>query len=279
MEVSWFKTLWGAVGADAPHATFTTAIPAIAREGWDGVVYALIAEQFEPTIGDVHELAELCAAHGIDLAVMVHTWGRRLGEHLADLDRVLQVGSSVRPHHIICHGGLDAFSAGDRTKFFREAIAREASLGVAIAHETHRHRPLFTPWAAREILDEFPQLHLAIDLSHWVLVAERLLDAEDDVVRTCARRAIHVDARLGYEEGPQVPDPSDPAWASHREWFDARWLEIVREAAAAGRDELVIVPEYGPPPYLRTQPHSGEPVADLWSTCRSERDRLRAVLR
>jgi hypothetical protein len=184
----------------------------------------------------------------------------------------------VRPHHIICHSGLDSFSDADRRTFFTEVLAREHALDVPIAHETHRHRPLFTPWAARDVLAAHPDLNLVIDLSHWVVVAERLLDDEDDIIRACAARAIHLDARIGYEEGPQVPDPSDPAWDTQRAAFDRWWQLVVAEAAASGREELVVVPEYGAPPYLHTVPHSGEPVADLWSVCLAERERLRKVL-
>jgi hypothetical protein len=278
VRLRWYKTLWGAVGAGAPHATFAEAVPAIAAEGWDGVAHAMIAEQYEPSIGSLPELADRCAEHGLGLAVMVHTWGKTLATHLDELDAVLRRSAAVRPHHIICQGGLDSFGPADRTHFLRESLAREAELGVPIAHETHRHRPLFTPWATRDVLAEFPDLQLVIDLSHWVVVAERLLDDEDDIIRACARRAIHLDARIGYEEGPQVPDPSDPAWKDQRRAFDRWWQLIVAEAAATGRDELVVVPEYGAPPYLHTVPHRGDPVADLWTVCRAERDRLVPLL-
>jgi hypothetical protein len=89
MEHRWFKTLWGAVGAGAPCATFADVVPAVAAEQWDGVVYAAVAEQFDPTIGTLEELADRCAEHDLALAVMVHTWGRSLADHLADLDAVL----------------------------------------------------------------------------------------------------------------------------------------------------------------------------------------------
>jgi hypothetical protein len=38
----------------------------------------------------------------------------------------------------------------------------------------------------------------------------------------------------------------------------------------------VVVPEYGPPPYLPTIPYTGAPVADLWAICEWARERLRA---
>lgn len=271
-----FKTMWGAIGAGSPYPTMAEALPAIAAEGWAGVVYAPVAEQFDPDAGTLEELADRCASFGLELVVMVHTWGRTLDDHRRGLDAAVARAVAVRPRHLVGQVGLDAFGPDERSTFFRHALDVEAACGVTIAHETHRMRPLFTPWATRDVLAEFPELSLALDLSHWVVVAERLLDDIDDLVETCASRALHLDARIGYEESPQVPDPDDPRWAQHVAWFDRQWQRVAAGAASVGR-QLVVVPEFGPPPYLQTVPRTGEPVVDLWATCRAQRDRLAAM--
>jgi site-specific recombinase XerD len=46
-------------------------------------------------------------------------------------------------------------------------------------------------------------------------VAERMLHTETEIIRQCADRCIHIHARVGYEEGPQVPDP-------HMRWHEMR---------------------------------------------------------
>jgi hypothetical protein len=38
-----FKTMWGAAGVDAPHATVASAIAAAADEGWQGIGYSPLA--------------------------------------------------------------------------------------------------------------------------------------------------------------------------------------------------------------------------------------------
>jgi len=54
-----------------------------------------------------------------------------------------------------------------------------------------------------------PELLLCADLSHFVVVTEthpadwKLTEAIDAL----ADRVIHIHARVGYEEGPQVNDP------------------------------------------------------------------------
>src|SRR5690349_6504105 len=74
-----------------------------------------------------------------------------------------------------------------------------------------------------------------------------------------------IHARVGYSQGPQVPDPAAPEYKEellrHEEWWDT----IVRAAFKRGEKEFFLEPEFGPPPYLHTLPHTNVPVADLWS--------------
>ena len=78
-----------------------------------------------------------------------------------------------------------------------------------------------------------------------------------------APRVRHVHARVGFTEGPQVPDPRG-AWcarftAGHMTW----WAEIFEAAAAAGLDSISCTPEFGPAEYV-PQTGGGEPVANVW---------------
>jgi sugar phosphate isomerase/epimerase len=266
--VNIYKTLWGAVGAGAPFADFRSAIPRIAESGWDGVSVALIAFQFDPGIGTLADLGGLCSQYGLGLSVMVHTFGDDVSGHLGHLGRELEHAASVEPHHIICHGGVDAWSLDQAMEFYSGALEYEKAVGVAVAHETHRSRLLHSPWQTTEILGAFPNLRIALDLSHWVVMCERLIHDQEAAIALAASRAIHIDARVGHEQGPQVPDPRDPLWASHRDAFESWWDLAITSTQ-------VVVPEYGPPPYLPTIPHTGEPVADLWAICNWAKDRLR----
>ena len=264
-----YKTLWGAVGNGAPFADFHSAIPHIVEAGWDGVSVALIAFEFDPEIGTLDELRQLCDDRDLGLSVMVHTFGDDVAGHLQHLRRELDRAASVDPHHIICHGGVDAWSLDQAKDFYTEALGYEANIGIPVAHETHRSRLLHSPWQTAEILNAFPDLNTALDLSHWVVMAERLIDDQLATIELAASRAIHVDARVGHEQGPQVPDPRDPAWLSHVTSFEAWW-------DLAMTPHQVVVPEYGPSPYLPTIPHTGKPVADLWEMCEWAKERLRA---
>ena len=264
-----YKTLWGAVGSGAPFPNLRTAIPEIAVGGWDGVVVALIAFELDPGIGTLDELRRLCSDHGLELSVMIHTSGERVDDHLETMRSDIERAAAARPHHIVCHGGVDAWSIDQAKEFYWDALVFEAEFGIPVAHETHRSRLLHSPWQAVQVLEAFSQLKVALDLSHWVVMSERLLEDQRAAIDIAAARAIHVDARVGHPQGPQVPDPRDPAWAHHLVTFESWWENAI------GPD-VVVVPEYGPPPYLPTAPYTGQPVADLWEICDWAKDRLRS---
>lgn len=276
MELELFKTLWGATGPANGYSTFDEVVPAVAADGFDGVAFALISLEFEPGLGTVAGLADVLSDHGLGVSTMVHTFGDSVRDHLADLEAKLDAVEPLGSRHIVCHGGMDWFDDDQAVRFFEAACGEAADRGIAIAHETHRHRILYNPWTTMRMLERVPELALALDLSHWVVVAERLIHDQIDIIKAAARRSIHIDARVGYAEGPQVPDPRDPAWSdelhAHLSWWRTAWTE----QADAGCSSTFVVPEFGPPPYQQTLPHTGEPVADLWEICGWMADRIRS---
>jgi hypothetical protein len=134
----------------------------------------------------------------------------------------------------------------------------------------------YNPWVTERLLKAYPQLNLSCDFSHWVLVCERLLETELGIIRQCAEQCIHIHARVGYEEGPQVPDPRAPEYqshvAAHERWWDMIWDAQERR----GFNESTLTPEFGAPDYLHTMPYTRMPVADLWDVCNWQADRQRS---
>jgi hypothetical protein len=117
------------------------------------------------------------------------------------------------------------------------------------------------------LISRFDTLRLCADFSHWVCVGERLLEDQDDILQRCAQRTIHLHARVGYEEGPQVPDPRAPEYQRHCEAHERWWEWIWAAQAARGDTETTLTPEFGPPAYLQTLPYTNVPVANLWDIC------------
>lgn len=267
-----FKTMWGAVGTGTRYPTFAEAIPAVAADGYDGIVFALIALQFDPDIGSMTQLHELCEEHGLDRVFMVMSEGEGGSEHASTLVDQIELVRPFGPAHVVAHTGQDSFDREERDRCLAEMLRYESELPFPVGHETHRTRILYNPWVTRNVMADHPELRFVIDLSHWVVVAERLLTAEVDWFEELALRSLHIDARVGHEEGPQVPDPRVEAWGAHVVTFEAWWTAML-----AANPDLIVVPEYGPPPYQTVDSADTDPSQTLWDICNWSARRLRLI--
>jgi hypothetical protein len=70
---------------------------------------------------------------------------------------------------------------------------------------------------------------------------------------------------VGFEQGPQVPDPAVPEWAYALDNFMGWWDSIVAHNQATGRGILTFTTEFGPAPYMPLIPFTKTPVADQFS--------------
>jgi sugar phosphate isomerase/epimerase len=187
--------------------------------------------------------------------------------HLTVLRRQVEACSDLSPLFISVHGGSDAWSYTQAEDFYGGALELEQRAGIRLAHETHRGRYFNNPWATAAILRRFPALQLTCDFSHWVCVTERLLEDCGALIDLAARHCLHLHARVGYEEGPQVPDPRAPEWSQHLAAHEAWWDKIWAAQQSRGLPLSTLTPEFGPPPYLHTAPFTQTPVADLPAIC------------
>jgi hypothetical protein len=252
MRLVLCRSVWG---LEADPDRWPTVLPDIARRGFDAV--ALPVQQV-----DVARLDTPGKRAGLDLVAQVFTFGRSVEDHVAMLRQGLELASAAGARHAVVQGGRDGWPLEQAVHFLRAAGEASAATGVPAVHETHRSRILFNPWVTERVLAEVPGLRIAADLSHWTCVGETLR-LPDRIVEAVAAATDHVDARVGWEQGPQVPDPRTPAHAGHLEAFERWWDTIWSTRAAAGATELVVQPEFGPPPYQPVHPATGEPLADV----------------
>jgi hypothetical protein len=97
-----------------------------------------------------------------------------------------------------------------------------------------------------------------------------------EIIRLCAEHCIHIHARVGYEEGPQVPDPRAPEYERHLAAHERWWSMIWDAQEKRGVTESTLTPEFGAPDYLHTLPYSRMPVANLWDICNWQAERQKA---
>lgn len=166
---------------------------------------------------------------------------------------------------------------GDMT-FFDHAAALADIHGVEVYHETHRSRALFCLPATMEILAARPKLKLVADFSHWCCVHETLLADQPERLERAMHNAHAIHGRIGFPEGPQIPDPRNPIWQPTMDVFLSWWKRIAELRRAEGCVMLPVTPEFGPAPYMTVLPHTHKPIADLWEVNCFMRDWLQQSL-
>ena len=189
---------------------------------------------------------------------------RDLALHLSEFTSKAEFAVGVRPLFLTVLGGCDSWSPSQSVDFLGRALEIAKRLGVAVSFETHRSRATFNPWITAELLRQLPDLRLTCDFSHWCCVCERLvLNEEPELLELFVSRARHIHARVGYDQGPQVPHPAAPeyedALIAHESWWDEIW----RAKAADDSEFVSMTPEFGPDGYLQTLPFTRTPVASL----------------
>ena len=252
MELRLMRHMWGV------SESWENVFPRFKSAGYQGI------DALPPDTRDRNRFRGLLAEYEFDYILQVLTTGDTVEEHVASFRQQVEAGKGFEPVLIGCHGGKDAWSERESEEFFAQVLEIERETGIPVGHETHRGRILYNPWITSRMLDRFPHLKLVCDFSHWTCVAERLLHDQNDIIRKCAERCVHIHARVGYEEGPQVPDPRAPEYQYCLDAFENWWQLIWDAQEARGVAKTTLTPEYGPPGYLQTLPYTRQPVADLW---------------
>lgn len=264
MKLKLYKTLWGHDGLLAD------AIALVNEAGFQGIeapapLDPSEREAFFSAISDadLEWIAEIstCTAPGM----FVPTYGHSVEDHLKSLDEGVLRSLEGKPRFINTMAGYDAWSASDALRFHQGVVDLQERHAIIISVETHRGRSTYSPWLTRDFLIAVPELRITCDFSHWCVVSERLiLDEEEEILNLAAAHAHHIQPRVGYNQGPQVPDPRAPehagALAAHERWWSAVWDSM----AGRGFNQFTMTPEFGPDGYLQHTPFTRIPAGDLW---------------
>jgi len=168
-----------------------------------------------------------------------------------------------RPLKINSQTGRDFFTEHRTGQLLALARRFAQESGIPVCHETHRGKFTFAAHITKTYIKRNQELRLTLDLSHWVNVAETLLEDQPEIMPLVVERTDHIHARVGHAEGPQVPDPRMPEWQdalqTHLNWWD----QVVWRKRAL-KEQLTITTEFGPYPYMVNIPQTGKPIADQW---------------
>ena len=255
MKIKYFCPAWGSENLDRK-----SFLEKVQKAGYDGVEMSLPAEPREKArvLDLINEYGlQLIAQHWETLTPDYDLHRKEYRQRLINL-------ATARPLFINSQTGKDFFSFKQNAGLIQIAREVSAEYGIRIFHETHRGKFSFAAHITSLFLTEMPDLKLSLDLSHWCNVAESWLDDQPDALSLALSRACHIHARVGYPEGPQVPDPRVPEWKEALMKHVGWWKRIIELRTSEGWEEFTIAPEFGPYPYMIHLPFTRQPLADQW---------------
>ena len=252
-KVLYFQTSWGFEGT--PEAFIKKA----KASGYDGI------EIWSPT--DKKEQIRISKLLKEENMKVIYLCGSdpnlsfEMG--LAVYKKYLKNTFELNPIAINSHTGSDFYSFNQNMAFLEEAKKLSKQYEIPIYHETHRGRFSYSLPKTIEYLEKDKDLVLTLDVSHWMVVHESLLIKRTDLLKKIINRTKHIHARVGFEEGPQVNDPSAPEWKTVVERHIDIWSSVIQKNRSE-KKMTTITTEFGPPNYMPTLPISREPTSDQW---------------
>ncbi|QCT00967.1 xylose isomerase domain-containing protein [Paenibacillus algicola] len=252
MKLNVYMALWGL------HGSFEELCSKAAEAGFTGIECPLPPQERE------EEFRKALQSHSLGYIAQVVSGGDSVEDHIRSFQEQVERTAAFQPVHIVSHSARDRMSDAEQDTFFESALRTEEQHGMIIAHETHRHRAMFTPWTTARLLRKFPELKITADFSHWTNVCESLLgDLEEDLA-LAIRHTHHIHGRIGHTQGPQVPHPGAPEWTRERECFEGWWESMLKHRSEQGETVTTFTPEFGPVPYMPTLAFTNQPVSSLW---------------
>ena len=210
------------------------------------------------------EIARLHSNYGLRLIGQILTQGQSCMEHIKSLESQFDFAAQCQVVFINSHTGRDIFSFAENVQIFERLTQLSQGSGIPILVETHRGRPTYSAIETCKYLQAIPELRLTADFSHWMVVHESGLEDQRSNLEMAMARADYIHARVGYAEGPQIPDPRAPEWQQTVTRHLQLWQQIIDQHKRADRASLYITPEFGPPAYMQTAPFTNQPVGDVW---------------
>ena len=228
MQLAIYQPMWGRCGPGAGAATAEELVPALRTGGYAG----LEGPSFQ--WGNLSQLPALLRDHNVAWIPLLFADGPDARTCADNLERQLADVAPCNPPLVNVHAGADRFDFAESVDYYRRAGIAARQAGLRVAHETHRSRPLFTPWHTKELVDAVPDLLLTADLSHWVTVMERFFDDADlaaviadlDLVITGDGLIAHLAAALGKPTWLLLPCFSDWRWMENRD--DSPWYATLK---------------------------------------------------
>jgi hypothetical protein len=251
MKLNYLCPVWG------NKLPFDDFVNRVKQAGFDGIEMSL------PFDDDVLKRRMIKSIFDAELLYVGQHWETvtlDFEQHKKEYVRRLHNLADGKPLLIDSQTGKDFFKFEENMELVELARAFSKETGINVV----RGKFTFAAHITEQFLLADSDLRIGADFSHWCNVAESLLENQESALSLAISRADHIHARVGFSEGPQIPDPRAAEWTDvlnrHLGWWD----RIVDRARTEGREFLCITPEFGPYPYMTILPNSKSPIADQW---------------
>ena len=256
MDIKFFCTKWG-----CEEMSWKNFFSKAKKEGYDGIEFGIPRNL---PYSKLEEIWNLSVKN--EMLIIPQHYDTYEADYSKHYDNYVSWFEKIKPFKSIkinSQTGKDFFSFEQNYSLIKEAEKFTKETGIPVYHETHRNKFSFAAHITQQYLSKIPSLQLTLDISHWVCVAESFLEDQQSSINLALERTEHLHARVGYTEGPQVPDPRAPEWLNalkaHLDWWDMVVARKKKEDAI-----LTITPEFGPFPYMVLAPFTQKPMTDQW---------------
>tara|TARA_R110002049_G_scaffold232088_2_gene404632 strand:+ start:1253 stop:2071 length:819 start_codon:yes stop_codon:yes gene_type:complete len=268
MKIEFYYPRWG-----SEHLEWDVFLKNVKNAGYDGIEYALASNISKE---ELRRISEKLKGHDLKL-ILQHfdTYESDFKKHCTAYANWLDLVKPIEVVKINSQTGKDFFSFDENNQLI--ALAQEFAIanGIEICHETHRNKFSFACHITKPYLENNPELKITLDVSHWVTVAESYLEDQTESMALALSRTEHIHVRVGHTQGPQVTDPRAPEWQEALNHHLLWWDKIVERKKLNNDDVLTITTEFGPPPYMMTQPFTTKPLASQWDINECIKDLLK----
>ena len=263
MEIKYSCTYWGS--EKYSPAKF---IERVAEAGYNGIEVFLqpgdaLSEEFSHSLNDIRKSIPDFYLIALQLTFPGNS---TVSEYIKQMQKSIQELATYNPLFINSHTGRDFYSFDDNCRIIEAANESAQKEKIRLMHETHRGRFSFHAAHLLPYLERFPELELVADFSHFCNVSESMLEDQNQIIDKIIPHVGHVHARIGFEEGPQVNDPSAPEWSKHLDTFMNWWKQIAAYKQANAKSTLTFTTEFGPIPYMPAHPRTLIPLSDQWES-------------
>ncbi len=255
MEIKILCPQWG-----QEHLDTEAFFDKVKNAGYDGVDTWMTESQDERK-----RFIRLLSEYDLSMVSHQHqAKGKSLDEFCKSFEYYLNLSLESDPILINSHSGRDYFTQEEQLRVIDIAENFSVNNNIRVAHETHRGRIGFAPGPLGELFQLRSNMKITADFSHWVCVTESYLENFEKELSEAITRAEHIHARVGFLEGPQIPDPRSLFWQKEMEFFLALWERIIIYRQSIETEIFTITTEFGPPPYMWTKLSDNSPVTDQW---------------